>query len=166
MRSFHAVDSLLEDYALATEQLEEIIDTPIISYYEIYAMNQYIILAGGKIKCRRCLARSTRTGQQCQRPALSLSQTQKCQFHGYRSTGPNTRAGWRPKLIALYRHGKFAFPSQHAFAQTKRRSIITNLAPIFPSYSPAMSDHFTCLKVICSLAAVLQYPNTIPTPRA
>ena len=60
---------------------------PIISHYGIYAMNQYIVLAGGKIKCRRCLATSTRTGQQCQRPALRLSKTQKCQFHGGRSTG-------------------------------------------------------------------------------
>ena len=66
---------------------------PIISHYGIYAMNQYIVLAGGKIKCRRCLATSTRTGQQCQRPALRLSKTQKCQFHGGRSTGSGALAG-------------------------------------------------------------------------
>lgn len=80
-------------------------------------MNQYIVLAGGKIKCRRCLARSTRTGQQCQRPALRLSQTQKCQFHGGRSTGAKTDEGRQRIANAHYRHGEYSKASRQAYSQ-------------------------------------------------
>ena len=49
--------------------------------------NEYELLAslaGGRIRCLRCTARSTRTKLQCGRPALKESRTQKCQFHGGR----------------------------------------------------------------------------------
>ena len=101
----------------ATEQLDEVIVKPIISYYGIYTMNQYIVLAGGKIKCRRCLARSTRTGQQCQRPALSSSQTQKCQFHGGGGSGPKTLSGRQRIANAHYRHGESSKASRQAYSQ-------------------------------------------------
>ena len=44
----------------------------------------YLVTAGGKIKCLRCTARSTRKKQQCGKPALKTSTTQKCQVHGGR----------------------------------------------------------------------------------
>ena len=44
----------------------------------------FVTLAGGRIRCLRCTARSTRTKMQCGRPALKASRTQKCQFHGGR----------------------------------------------------------------------------------
>lgn len=50
-----------------------------INEYELLAS-----LAGGRIRCLRCTARSTRTKLQCGRPALKASRTQKCQFHGGR----------------------------------------------------------------------------------
>ena len=50
----------------------------------------YVTLAGGRIRCLRCTARSTRTKQQCGRPALKESQTQKCQFHGGRKFSVET----------------------------------------------------------------------------
>ena len=53
----------------------------------------YLTTAGGQIKCLRCTACSTRTMQQCGRPALKSSKTQKCQFHGGRSSGPKTPEG-------------------------------------------------------------------------
>ena len=43
-----------------------------------------VSLAGGRIRCLRCTASSTRTKMQCGRPALKASRTQKCQFHGGR----------------------------------------------------------------------------------
>jgi hypothetical protein len=52
-----------------------------------------LVTAGGKITCARCLAKSKRSGEQCRKPALKTSRTQKCQFHGGRSTGPKTEAG-------------------------------------------------------------------------
>ena len=45
---------------------------------------QYIQTAGGNITCLRCTAKSSRTKQQCGRPAIKTSRTQKCQFHGGR----------------------------------------------------------------------------------
>ena len=53
----------------------------------------YLVTAGGKIKCLRCTAKSSRTKQQCGRPALKSSKSQKCQFHGGRSSGPKTPEG-------------------------------------------------------------------------
>jgi hypothetical protein len=52
-----------------------------------------LLTAGGKIQCLRCTANSSRTGVQCGRPALKSSKTQKCQYHGGRSTGPKTAEG-------------------------------------------------------------------------
>jgi len=48
----------------------------------------YLVTAGGKIKCLRCTASSTRTKQQCGKPALKVSTTQKCQMHGGRPHTP------------------------------------------------------------------------------
>jgi hypothetical protein len=44
----------------------------------------YLTTAGGKIKCLRCTARSSRTKLQCCKPALKVSITQKCSHHGGR----------------------------------------------------------------------------------
>ena len=107
----------MEHYAFAAEQLDEIIARPIISHYGIFTMHYCIVPAGGKIKCRRCLATSMRTGQQCQRPALSSSQTQKCQFHGGRSTGPKT-GGRRRIASAHYLHGDSSNTARQAYSQS------------------------------------------------
>ena len=69
-------------------------------------MNNYLITAGGKINCLRCTAHSSRTGEQCARPALKTSRTQKCQFHGARSTGPRSDAGKQRIRDAHWKHGE------------------------------------------------------------
>jgi len=51
----------------------------------------YLITAGGKIRCRRCKAQSSRTKLQCSKPALKGKNV--CQFHGGKSTGPKTQEG-------------------------------------------------------------------------
>ncbi len=69
-------------------------------------MDQYLITAAGTIKCLRCTAQSSRTGHQCGRPARKTSKTQKCQFHGGRSTGPKTEEG-KARIAALHTvHGQ------------------------------------------------------------
>jgi hypothetical protein len=69
-------------------------------------MNQYLITAAGKIQCLRCTARSTRTGNQCGRPALKSSRAQKCPAHSGRSTGPKTAEG-KARIAALHtEHGR------------------------------------------------------------
>lgn len=69
-------------------------------------MENHLLTAGGRIQCLRCTARSTRTHDQCLRPALTASKTQKCQFHGGRSTGPKTEEG-KSRIAALHTvHGQ------------------------------------------------------------
>jgi hypothetical protein len=51
---------------------------------------QYLITGDGKISCLRCTAKSSRTKQQCGRPAIKTSRTQKCQFHGGRPHSEET----------------------------------------------------------------------------
>ena len=56
-------------------------------------ISKFLVLAGGHIRCLRCTAQSKRTKLQCARPALKVSTTQKCQFHGGRGSGPKTAKG-------------------------------------------------------------------------
>jgi len=77
--------------------------------------------AGGSIICLRCLAKSTRTGQQCGRPALRTSETQKCPSHGGRSTGPKTEAGKARIAEANTVHGNETKTLRASRAQASRR---------------------------------------------
>ena len=54
---------------------------------------KYLVTAGGRITCLRCTAMSKHTQKQCRKPALKISRTQKCQFHGGRGSGPKTAEG-------------------------------------------------------------------------
>ena len=69
-------------------------------------ISRTLITGGGKITCLRCTAQSKRTKLQCGRPALRASKTQKCQFHGGRSTGPKTLEG-KSKISKIHLvHGR------------------------------------------------------------
>jgi hypothetical protein len=50
----------------------------------------YLTTAGGKIKCLRCTARSSRTKLQCCKPALKASTSTKCASHGGRPHSAET----------------------------------------------------------------------------
>jgi len=63
-----------------------------------------LITAGGKIVCRRCKARSSRTKLQCAKPALKGKVV--CQFHGGLSTGPKTKEGKGRIRAAHLKHGE------------------------------------------------------------
>ena len=65
---------------------------------------QYLITAGGKIRCRRCKAQSSRTKLQCSKPALKGKAV--CGHHGGYSTGPKTKAGKDHIKAAHFKHGK------------------------------------------------------------
>ena len=77
--------------------------------------------AAGRIQSPRCTAHSKRTGQQCGRPANKTSKTQKCQFHGGRSTGPRTTAGKARVIAAHLRHGQ---ETLHAKADRSKQSAL------------------------------------------
>ncbi len=68
-------------------------------------MQNLLLTGGSKITCLRCTARSSRTGLQCGRPALKVSKTQKCQFHGGRGSGPKTTQGRARIAAAQVTHG-------------------------------------------------------------
>ena len=82
----------------------------IISYYEIseFLMQSTLLTAGSRITCLRCTAQSSRTGNQCGRPALKTSRTQKCQFHGGRGSGPKTAEGKARIAAAHTKHGEYS----------------------------------------------------------
>jgi len=66
----------------------------------------HVSLAGGRIRCLRCTAQSSRTKKQCGKPAMNSSATQKCTHHGGRSTGPRTAEGKQRLLQAHILHGE------------------------------------------------------------
>ena len=66
----------------------------------------YVTLAGGRIRCLRCTARSVRSGKQCAKPAMKSSRTQKCSHHGGWATGPKTAEGRRRIAQAHTIHGE------------------------------------------------------------
>ena len=52
---------------------------------------EFFFVAGGRIHCRQCSARSKRTKNRCQAPAIRGKT--KCRFHGGLSTGARTPEG-------------------------------------------------------------------------
>ena len=70
-------------------------------------MEKYLSTAGGRITCLRCMAKSVRSGNQCLKPALKSSRTQKCSTHGGRNKGPVTEAGKARSAAAHVKTGEF-----------------------------------------------------------
>ena len=70
-------------------------------------MNMYLSTAGGRITCLRCTAKSVRSGNQCLKPCLKSSRTQKCGHHGGRNKGPITEAGKARSAAAHVKTGEF-----------------------------------------------------------
>ena len=64
-----------------------------------------LITAGGRIKCRRCTAKSSHSKEQCKRPASKLSKTSKCSRHGGLSTGPRSKEGKDRIRATHFKHG-------------------------------------------------------------
>ena len=66
----------------------------------------HITLAGGRIRCLRCTAKSVRSGLQCAKPAMKSSRTQRCSHHGGWATGPKTAEGRQRIAQAHTIHGE------------------------------------------------------------
>lgn len=77
----------------------------------------FVTLAGGRIRCLRCTASSTRTKMQCGKPAMKSSRTQKCTHHGGRSTGPRTAEGKQRLREAHLVHGQCAKATRASYAK-------------------------------------------------
>ena len=70
-------------------------------------MEKFLLTAGGRITCLRCAAKSVRSGQQCFKPALKSSRTNRCGHHGGRNKGPATEAGKARSAAAHVKTGEF-----------------------------------------------------------
>lgn len=78
--------------------------------------------AGGRICCARCTAQSTRSGEQCKRPSLKISKTQKCQFHGGGQTsGRQTEEGRSRIAAAHYKHGESTKAARTEYSKASAR---------------------------------------------
>ena len=77
----------------------------------------YVTLGGGRISCLRCTAKALRTGEQCGKPAMRTSQTQKCTHHGGRSTGPKTASGRQRIAESHTIHGESSKAARAAHAK-------------------------------------------------
>lgn len=71
-------------------------------------MEQYLLTGGGRITCLRCTAKSTRSGNQCLKPALKSSRTHVCGHHGGRNKGPTTEAGKARSAAANLKTGEYS----------------------------------------------------------
>ena len=80
---------------------------------------KYLITAGGRIKCKRCQARSSRTKIQCFKPALKGKAV--CGHHGGLSTGPKTKEGIQRIREAHWKHGN---ETKEARAERKAKSLM------------------------------------------
>ncbi len=80
---------------------------------------QYLITAGGRIKCKRCQARSSRKKQQCSKPALRGKNV--CDTHGGMSTGPRTQEGIKRIQNAHWKHGN---ETKEAKAERRQMSLM------------------------------------------
>ena len=86
---------------------------------------QYLVLAGGRIRCHRCQAVSKRTGLQCSAPSMRSAGRAVCARHGGKSTGPKTEAGRRRIAAANLKHGLY---TKTAIAQ--RQEIAARIAAL------------------------------------
>ena len=82
---------------------------------------KYLLTAGGRIKCHRCQARSSRTKLQCGRPSLKTSKNHKCSSHGGLSTGPRTQEGIKRIQNAHWKHGN---ETKEARADRSQKSLM------------------------------------------
>jgi len=81
----------------------------------------YAILGGGRIFCLRCTARSVRSGEQCGKPAMKSSKTQKCTHHGGRSTGATTSEGKQRIIDANLTHGQSSRAAREEHSKVSAR---------------------------------------------
>jgi len=78
-----------------------------------------MLLAGGRIRCRRCSARSKRTKLRCSAPAMKGKRV--CSTHGGKSTGPRTEQGKATSAKANLKHGKYTKQAQTEHSEASAR---------------------------------------------
>ena len=92
---------LVTEYSSESKTMADMGNEIIKTGYETH-----ITLAGGRIRCNRCTAKSVRSGLRCAKPAMKSSRTQKCSHHGGWATGPKTAEGRQRIAQAHTIHGE------------------------------------------------------------
>ncbi len=77
-----------------------------------------LVTGGGTITCKRCTAKSKRSGEQCKKPALRGKAV--CDFHGGRSTGPKTAEGKARQRAAVLKTGDYTKEAMEVRARSVR----------------------------------------------
>ena len=95
---------------------------------------RFLITAGGRIKCRRCKAQSSRTKLQCSKPALKGKVV--CGHHGGYSTGPKTKEG---KDAIRRAHWKDGESTQEAREKQSARNLMFCYLDDLMHHLPLMS---------------------------
>ena len=88
-----------------------------MAFVDKHEYELFVTLAGGRIRCLRCTAQSSRTKMQCGKPAMKSSRSQKCTHHGGRSTGPRTAEGKQRLLEAHLVHGECSKAARASYAK-------------------------------------------------
>ena len=120
----------------------------------------FFLIAGGRIMCLQCTAKSKRTGDQCRAVAIKDSKGVKCRVHGGRATGPKTQAGRDRIAAAKTIHGNETRAMRHTRSLTVARlAALESLAHALnmvsgprtrgpkPKQVVNIFDPLTCLKV-------------------
>jgi hypothetical protein len=76
-----------------------------------------LLLAHGRIRCRRCSARSKRTKLRCGAPAMRGKRV--CSTHGGKSTGGRTKIGKANSAKANLKHGKYTKQAQTEYSEAR-----------------------------------------------
>jgi len=111
-----------------------------------------LLLACGRIRCRRCSARSKRHARRCLAPAMRDKKV--CRTHGGKSTGPKTEQGKANSAKANLKHGQYTKQ-----AQAERSKASAQLSQLEDAmYLLGMSDAPRCTgrkaKGYCRLTSV------------
>ena len=131
-----------------------------------------IVLAGGKIHCRRCQGTSRRTKKQCMAPAEVGRHW--CRFHGARSRGAITPEGRLRCAAAKTVHGKDSrFKRKRAQLQSHLIRSLTILAEFLAGdptqqdlqNSPIVMLVFDQIYALELLDRSRQHPFEVPTVR-
>lgn len=69
-----------------------------------------------KQQFKRCEAKSKRTGDPCQQPAMPNG---RCRLHGGHSTGPKTPAGLKRSQMANWKHGMYSQEAKELWADVR-----------------------------------------------
>ncbi len=77
--------------------------------------DDFLLLAHGRIRCRRCSARSKRTKLRCGAPAMKGKRV--CATHGAKSTGARTKIGKANSAKANLKHGKYTKQAQTEYSE-------------------------------------------------